>query len=62
MTKLAYLHEPSVLDYLRSRYHINEIYVCILDATFPDLYLNVFILDMSSYQIFLIELHWKYID
>ncbi|KAL5128388.1 Myosin-14 [Glycine soja] len=26
MTKLAYLHEPSVLDYLRSRYHINEIY------------------------------------
>jgi len=29
MTKLAYLHEPGVLDNLRSRYDINEIYVCI---------------------------------
>lgn len=27
MTKLAYLHEPGVLDNLRSRYDINEIYV-----------------------------------
>ncbi|KAB1208662.1 Myosin-6 [Morella rubra] len=26
MTKLAYLHEPGVLDNLRSRYDINEIY------------------------------------
>lgn len=29
MTKLAYLHEPGVLDNLRSRYDINEIYVSI---------------------------------
>lgn len=27
MTKLAYLHEPGVLDNLKSRYDINEIYV-----------------------------------
>lgn len=32
MTKLAYLHEPGVLDNLRSRYDINEIYVCIPDT------------------------------
>ena len=62
MAKLAYLHEPDVLENLRSRYHINEIYVCILDATFPDLYLNVFILDPSSYQNFITDLHWEYID
>jgi hypothetical protein len=29
MTKLAYLHEPGVLNNLRSRYDINEIYVRI---------------------------------
>lgn len=29
MTKLAYLHEPGVLDNLRSRYDINEIYVSV---------------------------------
>lgn len=27
MTKLAYLHEPGVLQNLKSRYDINEIYV-----------------------------------
>lgn len=27
MTKLAYLHEPGVLDNLKRRYDINEIYV-----------------------------------
>lgn len=27
MTKLAYLHEPGVLQNLRTRYDINEIYV-----------------------------------
>lgn len=27
MTKLAYLHEPGVLQNLKSRYFINEIYV-----------------------------------
>ena len=27
MTKLAYLHEPGVLQNLRSRYDMNEIYV-----------------------------------
>lgn len=27
MTKLAYLHEPGVLQNLRSRYDTNEIYV-----------------------------------
>lgn len=33
MTKLAYLHEPGVLQNLKSRYDINEIYVskfCII--------------------------------
>ena len=29
MTKLAYLHEPGVLQNLKSRYDINEIYVSI---------------------------------
>lgn len=27
MTTLAYLHEPGVLQNLKSRYHIDEIYV-----------------------------------
>lgn len=27
MTKLAYLHEPGVLQNLKSRYDMNEIYV-----------------------------------
>ncbi|KAK6937696.1 Myosin, N-terminal, SH3-like, partial [Dillenia turbinata] len=30
MTKLAYLHEPGVLQNLKSRYDMNEIYVSIL--------------------------------
>lgn len=29
MTKLAYLHEPGVLQNLRSRYDMNEIYVSL---------------------------------
>lgn len=29
MTKLAYLHEPGVLQNLRSRYDMNEIYVSV---------------------------------
>lgn len=29
MTKLAYLHEPGVLQNLKSRYDINEIYVSV---------------------------------
>lgn len=31
MTKLAYLHEPGVLQNLKSRYDINEIYVSLLN-------------------------------
>lgn len=31
MTRLAYLHEPGVLDNLRCRYDINEIYVSITE-------------------------------
>lgn len=30
MTKLSYLHEPGVLANLRTRYELNEIYVCFL--------------------------------
>lgn len=30
MTRLAYLHEPGVLQNMRSRFDINEIYVSIL--------------------------------
>ena len=37
MTKLAYLHEPGVLANLKSRYDINEIYVCISNANYPDI-------------------------
>lgn len=29
MTKLSYLHEPGVLQNLKIRYELNEIYVCI---------------------------------
>lgn len=29
MTKLSYLHEPGVLQNLKTRYELNEIYVCI---------------------------------
>lgn len=30
MTKLSYLHEPGVLQNLKSRYELNEIYVSFL--------------------------------
>ncbi|KAI3798106.1 hypothetical protein L1987_33375 [Smallanthus sonchifolius] len=30
MTKLAYLHEPGVLENLKSRYNMDEIYACII--------------------------------
>lgn len=33
MTKLSYLHEPGVLDNLKTRYELNEIYVCFLSCT-----------------------------
>jgi len=57
MTKLAYLHEPGVLDNLRSRYDINEIYVCIPDANCSNFvslvsYLSVFILIWHAYAEF----------
>jgi len=29
MTKLSYLHEPGVLQNLKIRYELNEIYVCL---------------------------------
>ncbi|RDX61877.1 Myosin-14, partial [Mucuna pruriens] len=62
MTKLAYLHEPGVLNNLISRYDIDEFYMPTLQNSLPPLYLNVFILHMSSYQILLSDLYWKYID
>ena len=34
MTRLAYLHEPGVLENMKSRFDINEIYVSALFA-FP---------------------------
>ena len=45
MTKLAYLHEPGVLQNLRCRYDINEIYVSIyllIFMNFPNLCLHPF--------------------
>lgn len=33
MTKLSYLHEPGVLQNLRIRYELNEIYVSFLALT-----------------------------
>lgn len=66
MTKLAYLHEPGVLDNLRSRYDINEIYVRISDANPPNSLLCILmflsLLDITSFQILLPDLHWEYID
>lgn len=35
MTKLAYLHEPGVLQNLKSRYDMNEIYVSIRCKIYP---------------------------
>lgn len=35
MTKLSYLHEPGVLQNLKTRYELNEIYVCM--TLFPAL-------------------------
>lgn len=56
MTKLAYLHEPGVLDNLRSRYDINEIYVSILKLNPFSLYLPSGLLmgrEQSGYVIYL---------
>lgn len=39
MTRLAYLHEPGVLQNLQSRYDINEIYV----SNFTEIYLLVWV-------------------
>lgn len=42
MTRLAYLHEPGVLQNLQSRYDINEIYVSIYSQV---IYCFFFLLD-----------------
>lgn len=34
MTRLSYLHEPGVLENLKTRYELNEIYVCSLIIRF----------------------------
>jgi len=66
MTKLAYLHEPGVLDNLRSRYDINEIYVCNSDSnppnSLPCILMFLYLLDISAFEILLPDLHWEYID
>ena len=41
MTKLSYLHEPGVLQNLKIRYELNEIYVSNLNSIFL-LFLRVF--------------------
>jgi len=74
MTKLAYLHEPGVLNNLRSRYDINEIYVqiwipnspeiasvaylCLLEIFMFSCFINV----CNNINILLPDLHWEYID
>lgn len=35
MTKLSYLHEPGVLQNLRTRYELNEIYVSTVECELP---------------------------
>lgn len=42
MTKLAYLHEPGVLQNLKSRYDINEIYVSV-SILYPCIYICVYV-------------------
>ena len=44
MTKLAYLHEPGVLDNLRRRYDINEIYVGVANLSRPPFCMYVYVL------------------
>ena len=58
MTKLTYLHEPGVLDNLRMRYDINEIYVCISDADFPFILLSGGNVALYSLCVFLMHLYF----
>lgn len=48
MTRLAYLHEPGVLQNLQSRYDINEIYV----SNFTEIYLRVCLKHMYSTYVY----------
>lgn len=65
MTKLSYLHEPGVLENLKTRYELNEIYVRFLGSSFDsNFYLLYCGLVMGIYICFLYatDLHWKYSD
>ena len=55
MTKLAYLHEPGVLDNLRLRYDINEIYVSTsMSLWFPCslFFFGLFSLVLRNFRLF----------
>ncbi|KAM0041945.1 putative myosin ATPase [Helianthus debilis subsp. tardiflorus] len=59
MTKLAYLHEPGVLNTLRSRYDINEIYVSSVIVLSP-VFLSFFLQISRCYLTEANELKWCY--
>lgn len=50
MTKLAYLHEPGVLQNLRSRYDMNEIYVSVYFKSYNH---KVYFLTFAMHHVFL---------
>lgn len=69
MTKLSYLHEPGVLQNLKTRYELNEIYVISL-AFFTsycfqtsELFLNFYRVSINNIvdcALFMADVHWKY--
>lgn len=61
MTKLAYLHEPGVLQNLKSRYFMNEIYVSAASCCVFSM-LSYHIIYIFMYLAILPDLYRKHID
>ncbi|KVI07408.1 Myosin, N-terminal, SH3-like protein [Cynara cardunculus var. scolymus] len=65
MTKLSYLHEPGVLQNLRIRYELNEIYVSFLLMLKSKIVFVCFLMEIYCkvnpylFQA-MTDLHWKY--
>lgn len=71
MTKLSYLHEPGVLQNLKTRYELNEIYVSFLPFILVNLIKFIVLRDYSYFfyhglcnnmylSYIVADIYWKY--
>lgn len=65
MTKLSYLHEPGVLQNLKSRYELNEIYVRLSSPHYDKIEQSLLVIKKVIFLILSIvmaDLYWKYFN